>query len=667
MTALGLISRWVHLGAGVFLVGTFAFLLLAGRSDRPTALTWERGLLRWTRWAAGLLLLSGLLSLSYQAAVVTGHFGDALSASTMLRLISATQFGTVWLLRHGLLLLLAAVILLREREDSGWDWAAFRGEGILLGATGLGLMAWAGHAAAVEPWGLAATGADALHLLAVGVWLGGLGPLCLLLRMAGQPAGADARPFAVLAARSFSQVAFVAMLTLAATGVWNSWHQVGNFASLAGTRYGRLLLLKLGLLLPIVALAAVNRLRLLPALSGEVDAVGRPAMRRLALFVGIELALGAAILAVVILMASTPPGRHTQPWWPFPSRLTYPPPHELPGTGTRLLIGSQVALVGLLGAVAGWFLGWRRRLVVSVAAAVLLAGLGIALPPLVVEAYPTTYRRSPVPYHAASIADGRHLYTTHCATCHGPAGRGDGPAAGGLPRRSVDLTDPHLAHHTAGDLFWWVTHGIPGSGMPGFGGRLSEGERWDVVNFLRTLSAVARARALSEVVEPARPWLAAPDFTYAVGPGAQRSLKDFRGRRVVLLVLFTLPDSRPRLSELARNYDILQTMGAEVVAVPADRQERIISRLGPAPRILFPVVTEGGSEVAETYFLFRVPPASGTEAPSHVEFLIDRQGYLRARWTLDGKGWTEMTALLAEIQQLNQEETTAPPPEEHVH
>lgn len=665
MTALGLIARWAHLGSGVFLVGAFAFLLLAGRSDRQTVLAWEQSLMQWTRWAAGLLLLSGLLSLSYQAAVVTGHPGDALSAPTMLRLLGTTQFGTVWLLRHGLLLLLASLILLKERDEPGWDWAAFRGEGLLLGGTALGLLAWAGHAAAVEPGGLAAAGADALHLLAVGIWLGGLLPLALLLRAAGGEAGSDARPFAVLAARSFSQMSLVAVLTVVATGIWNSWNQIGNVASLLGTRYGHLLLLKLGLLVLIIALAGVNRLRVLPALSGEAETVGRPAMRRLTSFVRIEFALGAAILAVVILMAVTPPGRHTQPWWPLPFRLVYPPPHDVAGAGTRLLIGSQVALVGVLGVVAGWFLGWRRRLVVSVAVAVFVTGLSLALPPLTVEAYPTTYRRSPTPYQAASIADGRNLFSTYCAACHGQTGQGNGPEAAGLPRRPADLSDPHLAGHTAGDIFWWLTHGITQSGMPAFGDRLSEADRWDTVNFLRALSTAARARKLTEIVEPDRPWLAAPDFTYAVGPSASRSLKDFRRRRVVLLVLFTLPDSRSRLGQLARNYDILQTIGAEVVAVPTDGGDRIISRLGASPRILFPVVTDGAREIVATYGLFQ--PASWIRTPAHVEYLIDRQGYLRARWTPDSGGWAEVRGLLAEIQQLNQETVTTPPPDEHVH
>ncbi len=130
-------------------------------------------------------------------------------------------------------------------------------------------------------------------------------------------------------------------------------------------------------------------------------------------------------------------------------------------------------------------------------------------------------------------------------------------------------------------------------------------------------------------------------------------------------MLFTLPQSRPRLSQLARNYDILRLMGAEVIAVPTDGGEQIISRLGASPRILFPVATQGGQEILAAYSFFW--PGTQAASPAHAEFLVDRQGFLRARWIPDGKGWTEITALLAEIQQLNQEVPATSPPDEHVH
>ena len=168
-----------------------------------------------------------------------------------------------------------------------------------------------------------------------------------------------------------------------------------------------------------------------------------------------------------------------------------------------------------------------------------------------------------------------------------------------------------------------------------------------------------RGRGLSPVVEPDRPWLPAPDFSFAVGPTPPRALKDYRGRRIVLVVLYSLPGSRPRLQELAGAYDVLTTLGVEVIAVPTDGAADAVKRLGPEPRILFPVVTEGAPAILATYRLFGTAP--------HAEFLVDRQGYLRARWLAERGATREVNALLAEIQQLNEERTVAPAPDEHVH
>jgi putative copper export protein len=144
MTAFGIAVRWLHLACGLGLVGLVTALLLAGRSDRPTAIAWEARMLRWARGLTGLLLVSGLAALAYQTAVVTGRAGAALDPVAWAQLLARSQFGTVWLVRHGLLLLLAALLLLREREPSPADRLAFRGEAWLLAAVGAGAMAWAG-------------------------------------------------------------------------------------------------------------------------------------------------------------------------------------------------------------------------------------------------------------------------------------------------------------------------------------------------------------------------------------------------------------------------------------------------------------------------------------------------------------------------------------------
>ena len=88
----------------------------------------------------------------------------------------------------------------------------------------------------------------------------------------------------------------------------------------------------------------------------------------------------------------------------------------------------------------------------------------------------------------------------------------------------------------------------------------------------------------------------------------------------------------------------------------------------------FPVATQGTSEITRSYSLFRRtlsnPDLAGEGAmPKHMEFLIDRYGYLRARWipAVDGTGWTDIGELVRQVEQLNREKELRPPPDDHVH
>jgi len=677
VSALGITLRALSTGAGLLIVGVLAMSLLAGPSDKPTAQQWQRRLARSSGWLAALVLLSGVAALGWQVTVVTGRADAVTSGAAWLRLLGATQYGTVWLLRHAILLLLAALLVFRESdgresERTRADWLAWRIEAWLLSAVGAGLAAWAGHAVGVDPGSALPAVVDAAHVIGAGAWLGALPGLALLLRSASSAEGADGRPYAVLAARRFSSWALLVMTVIVGTGVSNAWNEVGGVPALVGTPYGRLVLLKVALLLAVLPLAVWNRRSLLPRLGGDGAAVGRPAMRSLARFVAVEAIVGAALVVVAAALALTPPGRHTTPDWPFGFRLAPDVTWSLPGVKTQVFIGSQIVLVGLLALIAGCLVRRWRALLLAGAGILLVAGAQQSLPPLAVDAYPTTYRRPAVPYNASSVAHGAALYRTHCIGCHGPIGRGDGPAAAGLLRRPADLTAPHTNDHTAGDIFWWLTRGI-GAGMPGFGAVLSDDDRWDLINFIRALSAGEAARSLTYIDEPERPRLTAPDFTLATGP-AETSLKDYRGRQLVLLVLFTLPSSRARLAQLAQASNDLRSFNAAVIAVPMDGGEKILSRIGASPSILFPVATEGAADIVSTYALFRRTRApEGTlpnpPMPGHTEFLIDRSGYLRARWIPGGPtpGWSDIKVLLAELQALNQETAVAAPPDEHVH
>src|SRR5262249_6883546 len=278
------------------------------------------------------------------------------------------------------------------------------------------------HASAVEPGTILAVASDVAHLLGVGVWLGSLIPLTLLLRSASREPGADARPQAVLAARRFSRAALVAMAVLIASGVVSALAHVESVAALVGTAHGRLLVAKLALLVPILAVAGVNRTRFLPALPGPT------AMRRLAAFVILEAGLAFVLLALAAAMTLTTPGRHAQPVWPFSFRLSLEGWPDSSSTGWRALLGSQLAVLGGVTLISSFLVDRARVWVLAGALALAVAGAGIGLPPLAVDAYPTSYRRPPVTYHAASIASGMEVYREQCAVCHGATGAGDGRA-----------------------------------------------------------------------------------------------------------------------------------------------------------------------------------------------------------------------------------------------
>jgi putative copper resistance protein D len=175
------------------------------------------------------------------------------------------------------------------------------------------------------------------------------------------------------------------------------------------------------------------------------------------------------------------------------------------------------------------------------------------------------------------------------------------------------------------------------------------------VNFIRALGAAASARSLG-AVEADRPRIVAPDFTFAVGAIPARSLKEYRGRRAVLLVLYTLPQSRPRLDLLAERQLELVTQGLEVIAAPLDADPDAIRRLGSS-QIFYSVVTDGAREIVDTYRLY----APGV---AHAEFLVDRRGYLRAvaRGTP-----VDLGPLRAQLAALDAEKVDVAEPLEHVH
>lgn len=95
-------------------------------------------------------------------------------------------------------------------------------------------------------------------------------------------------------------------------------------------------------------------------------------------------------------------------------------------------------------------------------------------------------RPNPVPVNANTIALGQKLFVANCVTCHGASGKGDGPGGAALEKKPADLGARIKAGETDGELFWKITEGR--SPMISWKS-LSETQRWELVNYIKTFAA----------------------------------------------------------------------------------------------------------------------------------------------------------------------------------
>ncbi|MFG3038590.1 copper resistance protein CopC [Streptomyces sp. NPDC048330] len=247
------IARYLSYGGFAVLVGGGAFVLVCwprGASVRPVQQTVVRGWLTLTGATLALLLLRNPYTGS-------GELSDAFDLAG-LKAVLETKTGAA--LTSRLLLLGAAALFVavlfgayarRTDPKEKKDLAFGLGIGGTVIAAGIaGTWALAEHASTGIQPGIAMP-VDILHLLAVAAWLGGLTVLLVALYRAPS---VDRR-----AVRRFSTVALGSVSVLAATGLYQGWRQVGSWSALTGTSYGRLLLVKIGLLAVLVGIAWISR------------------------------------------------------------------------------------------------------------------------------------------------------------------------------------------------------------------------------------------------------------------------------------------------------------------------------------------------------------------------------------------------------------------------
>ena len=293
------LARAVHFAATLLMEGSvvFAVFVLAPivgkqqpvfRSLHTTvAAAWIVALLSGAAWL--VLLAAQIGETSAEAALRDG---------TAWALLTQTQFGMSWQWRFAGLVALALLVAMARPAGAR---NAFAMLAVVVSMALAGSLAWSGHGAATP----GAVGdlqlvSDIVHLVAAGIWLGGLLPFAILLVRGVEPEVTTQR---------FASLALASVLLLLATGIVNSWRLLGSVSALATTLYGNLLLAKIGLFVLMLAFAAVNRMALTPQLAIKSQASDR-ARSRLAIHSACEIALGVAILVLVGVLGTLAPPAH---------------------------------------------------------------------------------------------------------------------------------------------------------------------------------------------------------------------------------------------------------------------------------------------------------------------------------------------------------------------
>jgi putative copper resistance protein D len=296
-------ARAAHFAATLLLEGSVVFAVCVLRAPLGKQQPMVRGLNTTIAAAWIVALLSGAVWLILLGAQI-GEEGAvaALRDGTVWTLLTQTQFGTSWRWRLAGFVAFAVMFAASARPSGAQN--AFTMFAVVVSMALAGSLAWSGHGAATPgAIGDLQLASDIVHLIAAGVWLGGLLPFTIVL--VGHTQGEEVEAIT----RRFASLALASVLFLIATGIVNSWLLLGSVSALVTTLYGKLLLAKIGLFVLMLAFAAVNRLLLTPQLAAKSQVSDR-ARSRLAIHSGCELALGAAILVLVGVLGTLPPQAH---------------------------------------------------------------------------------------------------------------------------------------------------------------------------------------------------------------------------------------------------------------------------------------------------------------------------------------------------------------------
>ena len=291
-------ARWITYGSVLLAFGVAVFL--AAIHDRRASELRVQG---------GLIVGGALLGALSTVAEVCLHSSELSRGEGMFPLEGRTFVASMEsVVGLAALTRLAGIILLLV--GVAWAFRGGRSWGPLAGgALATVSFVLAGHTATADPRWLSMV-ADCSHLLAAGIWFGGLVALAVMLRR--RRSADDAVGGASLIAR-VSAWATVALLVVLLAGIALTWVEVRSLEELTQSGYGRTLGLKVALVLLVVLLGGYNNRRLVPTISRIWDDGGQQgplrAWRRLGTTVRLEVVGIVAVLAVTAFLVETPPPR----------------------------------------------------------------------------------------------------------------------------------------------------------------------------------------------------------------------------------------------------------------------------------------------------------------------------------------------------------------------
>ncbi|MBI2916984.1 MAG: copper resistance protein CopC/CopD [Chloroflexi bacterium] len=315
------VARWLVLLGGLALLGGLGFEVLVLRpplagADASKAvrrlrapLSARSARLVWLAW--GLFVAASVGQLLVQATVATGLPLLKVLGSPLVSILRNTTWGDVWTLRMEWLAVTAIVLIIKATSSPGEQGqkpalARLYVHALpMLSASGaLFTLSWTSHGAAIPELRWQVVLSDYLHLLAASFWVGGLFHLALGLPLVLRTLPQRERGvFLAGIVPRFSAVAILSVGTLVVTGLYSGWAQVTVWRAV-DTPYGLTLVAKVGLLVPLMALAALNLLWVRPRLAVE-SAAGRWLLR----FVTGEALLAVVLLLSVGLLTSLEPAR----------------------------------------------------------------------------------------------------------------------------------------------------------------------------------------------------------------------------------------------------------------------------------------------------------------------------------------------------------------------